>query len=99
MPVVGPILNVPAAPCPCAFSVYRISRSANDFAFTDMMLENGKFATKLRRNRGERKRDEEEEEKEKEEINSLGVLLLIFRYLGLVRGHVELRRPFSTYDR
>lgn len=63
-----------------------------------MMLENGKFATKLRRNRGERKRDKEEEEEE-EEINSLGVLLLIFRYLGLVRGHVELRRPFSTYDR
>lgn len=53
--------------------------------------------SKLRRNRGERKRDKEEEEEE--EINSLGVLLLIFRYLGLVRGHVELRRPFSTYDR
>lgn len=38
IPDVGPILNVPA-PWPCAFKVYRISRSANDLALTEMMLK------------------------------------------------------------
>ena len=36
---------------------------------------------------------------ERRRDNSLGILLLVFRYLGFVRGHVELRRPFPTYDR
>lgn len=38
IPDVGPMLNVPA-PWPCAFNVYRISRSANDLAFTEMILQ------------------------------------------------------------
>lgn len=38
IPDVGPILNVPA-PCPWAFNVYRISRSANDLALTDIILK------------------------------------------------------------
>ena len=38
MPEVGPMLKVPA-PWPWAFRVYLISRSANDLAFTDIMLK------------------------------------------------------------
>ena len=88
MPVVGPILNVPA-PWPVAFSVYRISRSANDLALTEMMLPRKTDVFLLLTNLI------------RFNCNKflLCVLFLVFGDFSLVAGHVELRWAFASDDR